>query len=60
MAIPACLHDGVSATDVLVQDGVGLRLAEEEHDLGVALAGGDLQSRLVIVIERGTGSFVPE
>lgn len=57
---PRRLHDGVPAADVAPQDDVGVLLAEEVHDLGVAGARSQHQRGLVVVVERGAVGLAAE
>lgn len=58
VAAEAGLHDGVAAADVAAQDAAAVGLAEEMHDLGVALARGEHQGCLVVVVEGRAGVLV--
>ncbi len=56
-------HDGVAAADVLALDAELGRLrgrAQVVHDVGVALAGGEHEGRLVIFIEADARALVAE
>lgn len=60
MAPATGLHDGIAAANVPAHDGVGVFLAEEVDNLGVACGGSKHQGSLEVIVEGGEVGLVTE